>query len=433
MQRLCYAVIKPIVAKESADTTITTIAMNTQTQPAAAASANGFPPIVNLLLNLAHAIDHMFLLIFATAVAAITVEFGFSNWTELMPYSVGAFALFGLGSLPAGRLGDLWGRRIMMIIFFIGMGVAAMLVALTQNAWQLAAALTLLGAFAAIYHPVGIPMLVQNVPNPGEVIGLNGLVGNLGIACAALVTGLLVKWIGWRAAFVVPGLVSIACGIIFAIHCPKESESPAKRKGGKAQVQLTPAMLARAFAVMTSAAAVSTILFNFTTNGNAQLLTEGFRGVVEDPALLGIMLAAIYAVASIAQLVVGRLIDRVAFKPLQIWISLIQIPLLIIAAHTQHWWLFAALLAVMIFVFGAIPFTDAMIVRYVDDRLRSRVAGMRLTVAFGFSSAAVWALGPMVKQIGFSNALWIMAGIAALKAGIVMLLPEEPAVVKNSI
>ena len=154
---------------------------------------NGFPRIVNVLLNVAHGIDHMFLLIFATAVATIAAEFGYANWTDLMPYSVGAFILFGLGSLPAGRLGDLWGRRSMMIIFFIGMGCTALLTALTQNAWQLAAALTLLGTFAAIYHPVGIPMLVQNVPNPGAVIGLNGLAGNLGIAVAALVTGFLVK------------------------------------------------------------------------------------------------------------------------------------------------------------------------------------------------------------------------------------------------
>jgi MFS family permease len=387
----------------------------------------GFSATVRLLLNTGHAIDHMFLLIFATAVATIAIEFGYDNWTDLMPYSVGAFALFGLGALPAGRLGDLWGRRSMMVIFFIGMGLSAMLVAATQNAWQLAAALTLMGAFAAIYHPVGIPMLVQNVPNPGAVIGLNGLAGNLGIAVAALVTGFLVKWIGWRAAFVIPGLVSIACGIVFAMTCPKETEAPAKRKGGKAKVTLTPEMLMRAFLVMTSAAAVSTILFNFTTNGNAQLLTEGFRGVIEDPAVIGTLLAVIYTIASFAQIVVGRLIDRVPFKPLQLWISIIQIPLLIWAAHTQDWWLFAALLAVMVFVFGAIPFTDAMIVRYVDDRLRSRVAGMRLTVAFGFSSLAVWILGPMVKNIGFANALWIMAGIAALKAAIVWLLPDEPA------
>ncbi len=66
---------------------------------------------VALLLNMAHAIDHMFLLIFATAVGAIAAEFGFARWEDLMPYGVGAFVLFGLGSLPSGRLGDLWGRR----------------------------------------------------------------------------------------------------------------------------------------------------------------------------------------------------------------------------------------------------------------------------------------------------------------------------------
>jgi MFS family permease len=399
--------------------------MNTPSQ--AVPRPDGFPRAVSLLLNIGHGIDHMFLLIFATAVASIAAEFGYANWTDLMPYSVGAFALFGLGALPAGRLGDVWGRRIMMIIFFVGMGAAALLVSLTQNAWQLAAALTLLGVFAAIYHPVGIPMLVQNVSNPGAVIGINGLAGNLGIAVAALLTGFLVKWIGWRAAFAVPGMISIACGIIFAITCPKETEAPARRKGGKAQVVLTPAMLVRAFTVMTAAAVASSLLFNFTTNGNSQLLSEGFLGVIEDPAVLGMLLAGIYTIASFAQIVVGRLIDSMPFKPLQLWMSIAQVPLLIFAAHTQDWWLFVALLAVMVFVFGSIPFTDAMIVRYVDDRLRSRVAGMRLTVAFGISSLAVWLLGPMVKQIGFSNALWILAGIAAIKAAIVLLLPDEPA------
>ena len=386
--------------------------------------AEGFPRTVSLLLNVAHGFDHMFLLIFATAVASIATDFGYAQWEDLMPYGVGAFALFGLGSLPAGRLGDLWGRRAMMIIFFLGIGAAAVITAMAQNAWQLAAGLTLIGAFAAIYHPVGIPMLVQNVPNPGAVIGINGLAGNLGIAVAALVTGFLVKWIGWRAAFAVPGAIAIGCGIVFAMVCPQETEAPSKRKG-KAQVALTPAALVRAFAVMTTAAVAGSLIFNFTTNGNAQLITERFRGVLEDPAVLGALLALIYTIASFAQVIVGRMIDRMPFKPLQLWMSVIQIPLLIVAAHTQDWWLFAALLAVMVFVFGSIPFTDAMIVRYVDDRLRSRVAGMRLTVAFGISSAAVWLLGPMVKGMGFAALLWVMAAIAAIRAAVVLLLPDE--------
>ena len=379
---------------------------------------------VALLLNLGHAVDHMFLLIFATAVGSIAAEFGFARWEDLMPYGVGAFVLFGLGSLPSGRLGDLWGRRRMMLMFFFGIGASALLAALTRNAWELAAALTLLGAFASIYHPVGIPMLVQRAPRPGAVIGVNGLAGNLGIAVAALSTGFMVQWFGWRAAFAIPGLLALGAGLLFARICPHETEAPARRTT-PARVRLTPALMARVFVVMTGASVTVGLLFNFTTNGNAQLLNERFRGVVEDPALLGTMLAAVYAVASLAQVVVGRLIDRLPLKPLYLGIALAQMPLLALAAQAQGWWLLVLLLGVMIFIFGSIPFTDAMIVRYVDDRIRSRVAGARLTVSIGISSLAVWLLGPVVKASSFAALLWGMALIAACTVAVVAWLPSE--------
>ncbi len=104
---------------------------------------------------------------------------------------------------------------------------------------------------------------------------------------------------------------------------------------------------------------------------------------------------------------------------------LAQVPLFVLAAQAQGWWLYAALAAVMLMVFGAIPFTDAMVVRYVDDRMRSRVAGMRLTVSIGLSSLAVWLLGPVVKAAGFDALLFAMAGIAVFTVAIVNLLPGE--------
>ncbi|MFZ2652838.1 MAG: MFS transporter [Burkholderiaceae bacterium] len=377
-----------------------------------------------LLLNVAHALDHFFLLVFATSVATIASEFGFARWEDLMPYSVGAFILFGLGSLPSGRLGDLWGRRPMMLVFFFGMGASALLTALTNNAWQMAAALTLLGAFASIYHPVGIPMLVQHAKSPGATIGVNGLAGNLGIAAAAIVTGTLVHWSGWRAALVVPGLVSIACGVLFAWVTPQESEAPAARRRN-ASAAPPASSLARVLTVMTAAAVSASLLFNFTTNGNGQLLAERMRGHIDDPLTLGALLAAVYALASTAQVVVGRLIDRMPLKRLYLTIALAQAPLLALAAHAQGWWLYAVLCGAMCLIFGAIPFTDAIIVRYVDDRMRSRVAGMRLTVSIGISSAAVWLLGPLVKAGGFGSLMLVMAGLSLCTTAIVAWLPGE--------
>ena len=380
---------------------------------------------VALLLNIAHGIDHLFLLIFATAVGAIASDFGLARWEDLMPFGAGAFLLFGLGSIPSGRLGDLWGRRPMMLVFFFGMGLSALLVSATQGPWQLAAALTLMGAFASIYHPVGIPMLVQHAERPGAAIGVNGLSGNLGIAAAALSTGFLVEHAGWRAAFAVPGLASLAVGVLFWRIAPHESEPPAHRVK-RAAVTLEPRALARVLLVVTMASATGGLIFNLTTNGNAQMLGERVAGLAADPSRLGVLLAVVYAVASLAQVVMGRLIDRYALKPLWLTVVLVQAPMLAVAAAAPGWWTWLALLGLMVFVFGSIPFIDATIVRFVDDRMRSRVSGMRLAVSLGISSAAVWALGPAVKAAGFTTLFLAMSGIAVFTAGLLLLLPPEP-------
>lgn len=385
--------------------------------------------MTSLLLNIAHALDHLVLLIFATAVGAIAADFGVGRWEDLMPYTAGAFVMFGIGSVPSGRLGDLWGRRSMMLVFFFGIGAATLLVAATQNPWQMALALALMGAFASIYHPVGIPMLVQGARQPGRTIGVNGLAGNLGIAAAAISTGLLVQFAGWRAAFAVPGLIAIACGLIFMKVAPAETESPARRAGR--QLDIAPADRRRAFLVMTLTAVTGGLIFNFTTNGNGELLKSRLPLLLEQPALMGALLAGVYGVASLAQVVVGRLIDRVPMKTLMIAIMAMQ-PLLFGAASLAEGWAFYTLMIVfMIFVFGAIPFTDAMIVRYVDDRMRSRVTGMRLAVSFGVSSLAVWLLGPLVKASGFTTLLVLLAAISATATLFASMLPTQPAPVEG--
>jgi MFS family permease len=376
-----------------------------------------------LLLNLAHTLDHLMLLVFATAVGAIAADFGVDRWESLMPYATGAFAAFGLGALPAGRLGDLWGRRAMILVYFFGLGASALLIALTQGPWQLAAALTVMGAFAAIYHPIGVPMLVQGAARPGWVIGVNGLAGNFGIALAALSTGLLVKYFGWRTAFAVPGIVSIAAGFAFARVAPDERTPPAKR--APRQAELPAEVVARVLLVLTITSTCSGLIFNFTTNGNGELLRERVAAIGADPALLGAVLALVYVVSSFAQLAIGRAIDHFPLKRLFAAIVAAEVPLFAVAAFAQGWALYALAIAYMAFVFGSIPFTDAMIVRYVDDRQRSRVSGLRFAIAFSVSALAVWLLGPLVKGLGFGALLGMLSAFAALMLAAITLLPAD--------
>ena len=381
------------------------------------------PLIPSLLLNVGHALDHLFLLIFATAVSAIAIDFGMGRWEDMMPYTVGAFLMFGLGSIPAGRLGDLWGRRPMMIVFFLGIGASSIAVAFTQTPMQMAIALTVLGVFSAIYHPVGIPLLVQKSSRPGFTIGVNGLAGNLGIAMAALLTGFLVAWQGWRMAFIVPGLVSIVCGVLFAWLAPQEQMAASQKK--RVSVQLPKNLAIRTFVVMVGTATTTSVLFNITTNVNTQLLAEKLDGLVSNPSNMGFLLAAIYALASLAQLVVGRLLDKFPVKPLFFSILFLQIVMFALASQSSGWAWYAAAIGYMVMVFGSIPFGDNMVVRYIDDSMRSRVSGTRIAISFGISSLAVYLLGPIVKHAGFTQLMVGMTAVATVGALIVFFLPSE--------
>src|SRR5476649_627647 len=207
-----------------------------------------FSSPTSLLLNLGHAMDHWVLAIFLYTVSVIAGIWG-ADWKELTPYAFGASFMFGAGSIVSGKLGDQWGRRIMMIVFFAGLGVSALVIALCSNKWQIGAALTLMGAFASIYHPVGIPMLVQKARNFGFTIGLNGLAGNMGIAIAAGVSVYIAQRFGWQMAFILPGVICLVCAVAFVILVPREEEAPAKRK--PKMNDLPPGVMARVFAIMT--------------------------------------------------------------------------------------------------------------------------------------------------------------------------------------
>ena len=381
-----------------------------------------FSSPTSLLLNLGHAMDHWVLAIFLYTVSVIAGVWG-ADWKELTPYAFGASFMFGAGSIVSGKLGDQWGRRAMMVLFFAGMGVSCLVIALCQNKWQIGAALTVMGAFASIYHPVGIPMLVQKAEKPGFVIGVNGLVGNLGIALGSSVSVLLATRYGWQMAYVVPGVICLISAALFAIFVPKEEEAPAKRKSKV--LDLPPHIMARVFFIMTCAAVSGSIVFNFTTNGNGEMLKARIAELAASPWLLSMALLVIFSVASLMQIVVGALIDRYPLKNIYLPILLCQVPLFLLASQVDGWVLLIVTTLFMVFVFGAIPFTDAMIVKYIDDRLRSRVTGMRLAIGFGVSSLVTAGIGPSVKEAGFPVLLMLLAGVASITMLAIAFLPNE--------
>jgi MFS family permease len=342
-----------------------------------------------LLLNLAHLLDHFFMLIFPTAVLAISKEWGLS-FSQLLPLSLPAVAIFGLGALPAGWLADRWSRRGMMAVFFFGIGAASVMAGLAQNAWQLGAALALIGVFAAIYHPVGIAMLTIGTPRLGWTLGVNGVWGNLGLGIAALVTGLIVQFFDWRVAFIVPGVASIGLGFAYLAASRGATNAASAKKG--ASVKIPPELMKRLVIVFLVAVVCNGLLFHATTVSMPKLFDERLRGVLDGDAglgAIGAIIAVVYLIAAMAQLLVGSLIDRISLRTALLGVVALQAPLFLLAMSGSGWGLVAAAIGIMFFVFGQIPINDAMVARYTSDRWRARAYGLRYVASFLGSAGAV--------------------------------------------
>ena len=377
-----------------------------------------------LFLNIGHALDHLFLLIYPTVVLAMTAEFG-RSYSEMLPLALGGFIAFGAGSIPAGWLADHWSRRGMMIVFFIGIGLASIVTGLTQTPWQIAAGITLVGLFGAIYHPVGIAMLVSGREKVGRVLGVNGVFGNLGVAFAALIAGALAHWISWRAAFIIPGVLSIAVGIAFARIVP-EMRAAARRPGAAAGAGFSRGLLVRVFAVLTVTTLFGGVIFNSTTVAMPKIFDERLSELVSTTLGIGILVSFVYAFAALAQLVVGHFLDRGALKSVLVSVIGLQVPLLTAAAFFENYLMLAVALAMMFFVFGQIPINDAMVARYSDEAWRSRIFALRYVVSFGASACAVPLVAATYRYSSdFRYLFFALAAMALLMFTAAVLLPSH--------
>ncbi len=359
-------------------------------------------------INAAHFIDHMFMLIFPAAVIAIGPAFG-RSYGEMLALSLGGFVAFGAGSIPSGWLGDLWSRRNMMAVFFVGIGVATVLTAFATTPATIAVALTGIGLFGSIYHPVGTAMLTAHAEKVGREIGINGVWGNLGVASAALVTGGLIQFFGWRAAFMVPGLVSIAVGVLFLALVP--DRPAAKRAVARAMVTLDRATLIRAFAVLAVVTVAGGIVFNASTVSMPKLFAERLGEIARTPFAVGAAVFAVFALGSVAQIIVGRLIDRHSLRRVFMPLSALQAPALLAASVAGDWTLLAVAVALMFAVFGQVTINDGMVARYTSEAWRARAYALRYLVSFGASAASVPLVAFMHDRAGGFGTLFLVLAV----------------------
>ncbi|HEX4557263.1 MAG TPA: MFS transporter [Xanthobacteraceae bacterium] len=362
-------------------------------------------------LNWAHAIDHFVLGIYPTVVIGLEIVYR-RPYSELIALATAMFVAFGVFSLPAGWLADRWSRRNMMVAFFIGCGVALAAAAFAPNLPVLAAALFGLGMFAAIYHPVGMAMLIEISQARGRTLAFNGVCGNLGVALAAGVTGILASWFGWRAAFIVPAVLCIATGIAYLWLVAGDTHQIAARKK-TAEVALSPRAALVMFMLFIVISIMSGLVFNTVLVALPKLVDEQLGDSV-DLMVVGGLATAVFMCGALAQLAVGRLVERMSAPMLFAAVVTVQFFGILLAAHATGPMLLLALALAMAAIYGQVTVGDIVVARFTADAWRGRIYAVRYFLNFTSSAIAVGMIALLHDRGGFALVLAVIAGCAGI-------------------
>lgn len=375
-------------------------------------------------VNIAHALDHFVLLIYPTAVIAIAAERQLS-YASLIGLATGAFVAFGLFSLPMGWLADRMGRRNLLAIFFGGCGIACLGLSTASSPVMFGIWLFVLGVFSAIYHPIGSTMLVSHTSQLGRDLGINGVWGNLGAALASGITALLAASLGWRAAFILPGLVCLLAGIAFVRLVPGDGDSHGKSGNTHAVIPVVRPMTL--FLLFAAAIVAGGMTFNITTIALPKIIDER-AGASLPLVLIGSLATLVFAFGALTQLLMGRLVDRFTLPRIFVGLSILQPLGLGLAAVTSGIPMLAGLVLAMAAIYGQVVVNDAMVARYVPSQYRAKAFSVRYFLGFTTSGLAVPLIALLHGMSGFTLVLSAAAtfGTIIFLCSLGFLLAAQP-------
>ena len=281
---------------------------------------------------------------------------------------------------------------------------------MAPNLIFLAIALAGVGMFAAIYHPVGTAMLIAQATSRGRSLAFNGVCGNLGVALAAGITAVLVALFGWRGAFLVPGVVCIVTGSPISSSFRTSRSMPAA-VAAPPDVALAPWLAAMVFGLFIIIALSAGLVFHISTVALPKLVDERLGGNVP-LILVGGIATLIFVCGGLAQLAIGRLVEKFPLHILFAGCGLLQFAGVVWAAYASGISLLVALSLAMAAIYAQVTVNDLVIARYTADAWRGRVYAVRYFLTFVVAGVAVSTIAFLHARGGFDLVLGVTAIVA---------------------
>ncbi|HEY8696498.1 MAG TPA: MFS transporter [Rhizomicrobium sp.] len=373
----------------------------------------------------AHGMHHILLTLYLTLVLVLSPAWHLPYNDLIALWTLGAM-LVGLGAPFAGWLADRIGETKVLVLCFLGLGTSSILCGLAQNTWQLEAALALLGLSGSIYHPVGFSWVVKHAAARGRAIAVTGVAGSIGVALGPIVAAGLASLWSWRAAFILPGAITIGLGAsLLAFHLAgrildrDEDHAPPSHTPSRAD-------MTRAFAVMAFTMTATLVVYSAFGTALPKLVQASIGAGRGGLFAVGLIAGAIQLLGASAQFVGGHLADRGQAKRTYLLAFLALAAMFPLVAFTQGWGVAAAAIAV-VFLFESIaPVETMFLARYTPAARRGLVFGVRYGLATVGTPLGVWLVARLYSPAAqFTYLLTALGALSLAALAVAYFLPSD--------
>lgn len=373
-----------------------------------------------------HMFMHMFAAFYFVIVLALEEDWNFS-YNELIELWLLGSLLVGLGAIPAGWLSDRWSRSGMIAIMFIGLGLSSIACGFSDIKLSLFINLSVLGLFCSIYHPAGISWVVNTANKTGRALGINNIFGGVGIGLGAAVSGIIIEWYNWKAAFFFPGILSLVLGCLLIWHIKTNKVSLKNVVSEKFSKKPENSNYLKIAIIMLTSIACMAFVFQVLQTSLPKIIDIRLSESLNlDPSTIGLSVSAIYIVSGMMNYVGGYLADKYSEKLIYVIGILLQSILLFLLANISTYIFIVFALMTVASNSSILPAENILLARFSPVKYQSLVYGIKFIVSFAIAPLAVLIISKTYEVTNEFFYLYLLCGfLMAMLFVIVIRLPTK--------
>lgn len=383
----------------------------------------------HILINtcFGHFMSHFNMLVFPAIVLPLTKRLDM-EMAGVLGISFWMYLLFGCTALPWGMIADRWGGKILLRVYYTGAGLSGLVAALwIDSATGLTLALAALGLFSGIYHPTGLGLISKEIKRASVGMGFNGMFGNLGLATAPLLTGVINWFWGPKPAYLFLGSLNLF-GLLLMTVFPISASGPS----GSAEKGETNGLLG-AFVVLLAAMmlgglayrAATVILptyFELKNHVIVMWLSAVIQGELSQNLVATSVTSLIFVIGMLGQYTGGRFAER--FDPRIGYLIFFGITALpgVLMAFSGNWILIGLALLYFFFLLGMQPIENTLVARFTPRRFHHSAFGTKFVLTFGVGALAVKIAAAIESSYRIEAVFFFIGTISVLAIGVILVL-----------